>query len=127
MPMYRQPPYDDQNIFAKLLRGEIPSDTVYADERVLAFRDINPQAPVHVLVIPKGRYVSFTDFSADASAEEIVGFWQAVAAVTRQLGLESSGYRLITNMGPDSAQSVPHFHVHILAGLAFSHVMVIPK
>ena len=124
MLTHRLPQYDDQNVFAKILRGEIPSGNVYEDEWALAFHDINPQAPVHVLVVPKGRYVSFADFSAQANAGEMTGFWQAVAAVTRQLGLENSGYRLITNMGPDSAQRVPHFHVHILAGHPFSHALV---
>jgi diadenosine tetraphosphate (Ap4A) HIT family hydrolase len=110
------PPYDDGNIFARILRGEIPNKTVYADEWALAFHDINPQAPVHVLVIPKGKYVSFADFSTAASAEEIAGFTRAVGKVARELGLEASGYRLLANMGEHSGQEVPHFHVHLFAG-----------
>ncbi len=110
------PPYDDTNIFARLLRGEIPARKVYEDEFAFAFHDINPQAPVHVLVIPKGRYVSFADFSASATAQEIAGFWRAVGHVARELGLEATGYRLLTNMGVDGGQEVPHFHVHLFGG-----------
>ncbi|MEM9878993.1 MAG: histidine triad nucleotide-binding protein [Pseudomonadota bacterium] len=109
-------PYDDQNIFAKILRGEIPNKTVYEDDYALAFHDINPQAPVHVLVIPKGRYVSYADFSEHASAELIAGFTKAVGKVARDLGLEEPGYRLLFNAGHDAHQEVPHLHVHILAG-----------
>src|SRR5690242_994082 len=94
------PPYDDTNIFARILRGEIPCKKVHEDQWSLAFHDINPQAPVHVLLIPKGRYCSFADFSANASAEEIAGFMRAVGAVAKQLGLEAEGYRLLANMGP---------------------------
>ncbi|HME27132.1 MAG TPA: histidine triad nucleotide-binding protein [Acetobacteraceae bacterium] len=110
------PPYDDTNIFARILRGEIPNRTVYEDQWALAFHDINPHAPVHVLVIPKGRYVSFADFSAGASAEEIAGFMRAVGKVAKDLGLEAQGYRLLTNMGEHGHQEVPHFHVHLFAG-----------
>src|SRR5690242_8428772 len=109
-------PYDDQNVFAKILRGEIPSKKVYEDDVAFAFHDINPQAPTHVLVIPKGKYVSFADFSADASAEEIAGFMRAVGKVAKDLGLETPGYRLLANMGEHSGQEVPHFHVHLFAG-----------
>jgi diadenosine tetraphosphate (Ap4A) HIT family hydrolase len=109
-------PYDDNNIFARILRGEIPCNKVYEDEFVLAFHDIRPQAPVHVQVIPKGKYISFADFGAKASPEEITGFIRAVALVARQLGIEETGYRGITNMGPDSLQEVPHFHFHLLGG-----------
>jgi diadenosine tetraphosphate (Ap4A) HIT family hydrolase len=109
-------PYDDNNIFARILRGEIPARTVYEDDHALAFHDINPQAPVHVLVIPKGRYVSMADFSRDAPAPLITGFWRAVGTVARELGLEEGGYRLLANAGPDSHQEVPHLHVHIFAG-----------
>ncbi|MHB1305195.1 MAG: histidine triad nucleotide-binding protein [Acidiphilium sp.] len=111
-----KPPYDDGNIFAKILRGEIPCRKVREDEYALAFHDINPQAPLHVLVIPKGRYVSFADFSANATEAEIAGFFRAVGAVARDLGMEDGGYRLLANMGPDSHQEVPHFHVHLFAG-----------
>jgi diadenosine tetraphosphate (Ap4A) HIT family hydrolase len=110
------PPYDDGNIFARILRGELPCRKVHEDEHALAFHDINPQTPVHVLVIPKGRWVSAADFHAAASDAEIAGFWRAVATVARELGLEAGGYRLLTNMGPDGGQEVPHFHVHVFGG-----------
>jgi histidine triad (HIT) family protein len=108
--------YDDDNIFARILRGEIPCDKVFDNDVALAFNDIAPQAPTHVLVIPKGRYVSNDDFSANASDAEIVGFWRAVGDVARLVGADGSGYRILANHGPDSHQEVPHFHVHILAG-----------
>jgi diadenosine tetraphosphate (Ap4A) HIT family hydrolase len=110
------PPYDDSNIFAKILRGEIPSKRIHEDDHAVAFHDIHPQAPVHVLVIPRGRYVSLADFSAQASDAEIAGFWRAVGRVARELGLEGSGYRILSNMGPEGGQEVPHFHVHIFGG-----------
>ena len=110
------PPYDDANIFARILRGEIPAKKVHEDDHALAFHDINPQAPVHVLVIPKGRYVSLADFSAQASEAQIAGFWRAVGKVAKDLGLENAGYRVLTNMGQDGGQEVPHFHVHIFGG-----------
>lgn len=109
-------PYDDQNIFAKILRGEIPNKTVYQDEFALAFHDINPQAPTHVLVILKGAYVSWDDFSAEASDAEIAGFVRAVGKVARDMGLVAPGYRLLANAGTDSHQEVPHLHVHLFAG-----------
>lgn len=108
--------YDPENIFAKILRGEIPCDKVYEDDWVLAFNDIAPQAPVHVLVIPKGAYVSLDDFSAKASAEEIAGLYRAVGEVARRAGVADAGYRTIANTGDDGGQEVPHFHVHILGG-----------
>ncbi len=108
--------YDDDNIFARILRGEIPNDTVYEDAHVLAFRDIRPQAPVHVLVIPKGKYVSADDFGAEAPAELVVAFWRAVSRIAREAGVAAGGYRVIANHGADSHQEVPHFHVHILGG-----------
>lgn len=111
--------YDDQNIFARILRGEIPNDTVAENEHALAFRDIRPQAPVHVLVIPKGRYVSYDDFVANAPDAEIVGFNRLVAEVLRAEGLEldgGQGFRAITNAGPHGVQEVPHFHLHLLGG-----------
>lgn len=108
--------YDDQNIFAKILRGEIPNKTVYEDEFALAFYDINPQAPLHVLVIPKGPYVSFADFSEHAPADLVVGFIRAVGKVAQDLGVEDAGYRLLSNAGHDAHQEVPHLHVHIFAG-----------
>ena len=108
--------YDPQNIFAKILRGEIPCDKIYENGHALAFRDIHPKAPVHVLIIPKGAYVSSSDFSEKASAEEIAGFMRAVHAVAEQTGVLESGYRLIANTGANGHQEVPHFHVHLLGG-----------
>jgi diadenosine tetraphosphate (Ap4A) HIT family hydrolase len=116
MPVSGLGPYDDQNVFARILRGEIPSRRIYEDEWAIAFHDIAPQAPVHVLVIPRGAYVSLADFSTRGSAEEIAGLFRAVGTVARELGLEAPGYRILANMGPDSGQEVPHFHVHILGG-----------
>ncbi|HTZ71342.1 MAG TPA: histidine triad nucleotide-binding protein [Acetobacteraceae bacterium] len=116
MPVSGLGPYDDANIFARILRGEIPCKQVYEDEHALAFHDINPQAPVHVLVIPKGPYVSLADFTADATPEEVGGFFQSVGKVARALGLEEQGYRILANMGGHGHQEVPHFHVHIFAG-----------
>jgi histidine triad (HIT) family protein len=116
MPVSGLPPYDPSNIFARILRGEIPCRKVYEDEVALAFHDINPQAPVHVLVVPKGQYVSLADFSANASDAEIAGFWRAVGKVAKDLALEVSGYRVLTNMGVHGHQEVPHFHVHIFGG-----------
>jgi diadenosine tetraphosphate (Ap4A) HIT family hydrolase len=121
------PPYDDSNIFARILRGEIPCRKVHEDAWALAFHDINPQAPVHVLVIPKGRYCSFADFSATASEAEIAGFIRAVGLVARQLGLEVPGYRLLANAGPDSHQEVPHLHVHLFAGRKLGPMLAPPR
>ena len=108
--------YDSNNIFARILRGEIPCSKVHENEHALAFRDINPQAPVHVLVIPKGAYVSLDDFVATAPAASIAGFFAAVGSIARDLGLDSSGYRILANHGSDSNLEVPHFHVHIFGG-----------
>ena len=108
--------YDDENIFAKILRGEIPCNRVYENDHALAFEDINPQAPTHVLVIPKGAYVSNDDFTARASDAEITGFFRAVGHVARVLGLADPGYRILANTGRDGGQEVPHFHVHICGG-----------
>ena len=116
MPIDATLPYDDQNIFARILRGEIPNRTVYEDQWALAFDDINPQAPVHVLVIPKGAYVSWDDFSANAPEEEIAGFIRAVGHVAREAGLTQPGYRLLANTGLNAHQEVPHLHVHLFAG-----------
>lgn len=116
MPIDPTLPYDDQNIFAKILRGEIPSRKVYEDDWALAFHDINPQAPHHILVIPKGRYVSWDDFSAKAQAEEIAGFVRAVGTVAREAGFVEPGYRLLANIGQHGHQEVPHLHVHVFAG-----------
>lgn len=108
--------YDDNNVFAKILRGELPCKKALETEHALAFHDIQPQAPVHVLVVPKGRYVSMDDFSANASAAEIEGFIRAVGEVARQTGVVESGYRLLANHGRDGRQEVPHFHVHVFGG-----------
>jgi len=116
MPIDPTEPYDDSNIFAKILRGEIPSKTVYEDEHALAFHDINPLSPTHILVIPKGRYVSWDDFSSRASDAEIAGFVRAVGKVARDAGLVEEGYRALANVGFNSGQEVPHLHVHIFGG-----------
>lgn len=112
--------YDDNNIFARILRGEIPNNTVLETQHTLAFRDIRPLAPSHVLVIPKGKYVTFDDFAENASDEEITDFMRSVAKITRAEGLSTgaggSGFRAITNAGNDGVQEVPHFHLHILGG-----------
>ena len=116
MPIDPTLPYDDDNVFAKVLRGEIPSNKVYEDEWALAFHDINPQAPVHILVIPRNAYVSWDDFSQNASAEEIAGFSRAVGHVAREQGLVEPGYRLLVNLGANGGQEIPHLHVHLFGG-----------
>ncbi len=108
--------YDDQNIFAKILRGEIPNKTVLETEHALAFHDIAPQAPIHVLVIPKGPYVCYDHFAQNASDAEIIGFTRAVGEVCKMMGVEENGFRLIANAGEHGVQEVPHLHVHILGG-----------
>ncbi|MFC4271528.1 HIT domain-containing protein [Sneathiella chungangensis] len=108
--------YDNDNIFAKILRGEIPNTTVYEDEAVLAFNDIAPKTPVHVLVIPKRPYIDMDDFSANGSPEEIGHFFIKVGEIARSLGLHDGGYRVVTNNGENAGQIVPHFHVHIMGG-----------
>ncbi len=108
--------YDDGNIFARILRGEIPCDKVFEDEHALAFHDINPQTPIHVLIIPKGPYVSMDDFSSQASDAEIAGLMRAVGTVARDLGALEGGYRILSNTGPDAHQEVEHFHIHVFAG-----------
>ena len=116
MPIDATKPYDETNIFARVLRREIPAKKVYEEDHALAFHDINPQAPIHMLVIPKGPYVSWDDFSGRASAEEIAGFVRAVGHVAREAGLVEPGYRLLANVGVNSGQEVPHLHVHIFGG-----------
>ena len=108
--------YDSTNIFARILRGEIPAKKIHEDNHALAFYDIHPQAKVHALVIPKGAYVSWADFSARASEAEIAALVRAIGLVAKQLGVEESGYRILANHGPDSHQEVPHLHVHIFGG-----------
>ena len=110
------PVYDDNNIFAKILREEIPCDKVYEDDYVLAFNDISPQAPVHILVIPKGKYLSIVDFGSNASAEEITGFYAAVSKIAQEKGIDADGFRSIANTGSNGGQEVPHFHMHLLGG-----------
>lgn len=108
--------YDPNNVFARILRGEIPCKKVYEDQHALAFHDIAPQTPTHVLVIPKGAYVSFDDFSEKASDAEIAGWVRAIGKVARDLGLPADGYRILSNMGRDGHQEVPHLHMHLFAG-----------
>ena len=108
--------YDNTNIFARILRGEIPCKKVYEDQYALAFHDIQPKAPVHVLVIPKGAYTSFVDFSGLATAEEISGFFRAVGKIAKEQGVDAEGCRILSNHGVNGGQEVPHFHVHILGG-----------
>jgi diadenosine tetraphosphate (Ap4A) HIT family hydrolase len=117
-------PYDDNNIFARILRGEIPCNKIYEDDHVLAFHDIHPQAPTHALVIPKGKYISFADFAATAAPEEITAFFRATSAIAKDLGVEETGYRTICNIGPHSHQEVPHFHLHILGGRPLGRMLV---
>ena len=116
MPIDATQPYDDDNIFARILRGEIPTRRVYEDDHAVAFHDIAPQAPVHVLVIPRGRYVSWDDFAARAPDAEIAGFIRAVGNVARAHGLVEPGYRLLANVGGHGGQEVPHLHVHLFGG-----------
>lgn len=108
--------YDKNNIFAKIIRGEIPATKVYEDEQVLAFNDISRAAPTHVLVIPKGEYVNFSDFVFKASSEEVSYFFKKVGEVAKLVKAGESGFRIISNVGSNAHQTVPHFHVHILAG-----------
>ena len=116
MPVDATQPYDESNIFARILRGELPCNKVFEDEHALAFHDINPVAPVHILVIPKGAYVSWDDFSAKAPDSEVTGFVRAVGTVARQQGMEVGGYRLLANTGKRAGQEVPHLHVHLFGG-----------
>jgi diadenosine tetraphosphate (Ap4A) HIT family hydrolase len=116
MPIDPTQPYDENNIFARILRDEIPSKKVYEDDYVLAFHDINPLAPTHILVIPKGPYVSWDDFSEKASDDEIAGFVRAVGRIARDEGLVAQGYRVLANVGMNSGQEVPHLHAHIFGG-----------
>jgi len=123
MPISATDSYDEDNIFARILRGEIPSKKVYENEHALAFHDINPLAPTHILVIPRGPYVSWDDFTARASDEEIAGFVRAVGKVARDAGLVGSGYRLLANTGLNAGQEVPHLHMHIFAGRPLGHML----
>ena len=124
MPVEALGAYDKDNIFARILRGEIPCKRVHETPHALAFHDINPQAPVHVLVIPKGPYRSWADFSSGASEAEIVGFVRAVGEVAKLLELEAPGYRLLANAGLDAHQEVPHLHVHLFGGRPLGPMLV---
>lgn len=117
------PAYDRGNIFARILRGELPCRKVYEDEHALAFHDIQPLAPVHVLVVPKGEWVSMADFYRDAPDAMVLGFWRAVGRTATLLGLDPDGYRAVSNHGPNGGQLVPHFHVHLFGGRVMSHRM----
>ena len=123
MPIDATLPYDDSNIFARILRGELPCRKVYEDEYALAFHDINPQAPIHILVIPKGPYVSWDDFSAKADDTAIAGFIRAVGTVAREAGLAAPGYRLLVNVGGHGHQEVAHLHVHVFGGRQFREMI----
>jgi histidine triad (HIT) family protein len=124
MPVRGLGEYDTNNIFARILRGEIPSRRVFENAFAVAFHDIAPQAPIHVLVIPRGPYISLADFTAKASDADIAGFFRAVAEVARQLDLEAPGYRVLANMGEDSGQEVPHFHVHLFGGKRLGAMLI---
>jgi diadenosine tetraphosphate (Ap4A) HIT family hydrolase len=119
--------YDRNNIFAKILRGEIPCRKIHESDHALAFHDIAPQAKVHALVIPKGAYVSFDDFSAQASEAEIVGLVRAIGKTAEALGVPANGYRLLANHGRDSRQEVPHLHVHIFAGQDLGRMVCVER
>jgi len=108
--------YDTDNVFAKIIRGELPADKVYEDDHVIAIKDINPQAPVHLLIIPKGQYISMTDFSLHASPAEVTALFQTVGMLAQEYGLDSTGYRMITNTGENGGQEVDHLHIHLLGG-----------
>jgi len=116
MPVEALGAYDQNNVFARILRGELPAKQVYADDHALAFHDLNPQAPVHVLIIPRGPWRSWADFSAQASDTEISGYIRAIGHVAKLLGLETPGYRLLANAGLEAGQEVPHLHVHLFGG-----------
>ena len=116
MPIDHTQPYDDGNVFAKILRGELPAKTVHETEHSLAFHDLNPLAPIHVLVIPKGQYVSWDDFSARASDTEIADFVRTIGEVARKVEADTQGYRVLANTGKRAGQEVPHLHVHLFGG-----------
>ena len=115
--------YDQNNIFARILRGELPCTKVYEDEHVLAFNDISPQAPVHVLVIPKGPYVTWDEFSAKASDAELAAFSRAIGEVARRTGVDATGFRVIANNGNHGVQDVQHLHAHVLGGRSLGPIL----
>ena len=120
-------PYNSQNIFAKIIRKEIPCNKFYEDEEVIAFHDINPVAPIHILVLPKGEYISFDDFASKAPADKLANFFQIIQKIANQAGLVENGYRLIMNHGFNASQTVDHFHVHIIAGKALGGLLASDK
>ena len=124
MPVSGLGPYDTTNVFARILRGELPCKRIYEDDFALAFHDIQPRAPIHALVIPKTPHVSLADFTATATPAQIAGFFAAVGKVAKQLGLEEPGYRILANMGANGHQEVPHFHVHIFGGRPLGPMLV---
>jgi histidine triad (HIT) family protein len=124
MPVSGLGPYDPTNVFARILRGELPCKRLYEDDFALAFHDISPRAPIHALVIPKTPHVSLADFTATATPDQIAGFFAAVGKVAKQLGLEDPGYRILANMGANGHQEVPHFHVHIFGGRPLGPMLV---
>lgn len=117
--------YNPQNIFAKILKGEIPCNKLFEDEYALAFHDINPRAPTHILVIPKGPYIHYEDFTTNATEAEIAGFSRAVAKAAKLVGVDGTGYRLISNCGANAHQEVPHYHIHILGGKALGPMLAV--
>lgn len=119
--------YDDSNVFARILRGELPCKKVYENEHALAFHDINPLMPVHVLVIPKGAYENFDRFSAEATPAEQADFIKAIGETARLVGVDANGYRLVSNNGPHGNQEVPHLHVHIFGGRQIRGRMIRPE
>lgn len=119
--------YDSENIFARILRGEIPCNKVYEDDHTLAFHDIAPQAKTHVLVIPKGAYVSMDDFTQNASADEIAALFRTVGKVARDLGVAEEGYRILANIGAFGGQEVPHLHIHIFGGEPLGRMINLPN
>lgn len=121
------PTYDPDNVFARILRGEIPAERVCDSKHSFAFYDISPAAPVHVLVVPRGAYTDFHDFTSRASDEEILDFWKLVNKIAAEQSLIPSGFRLISNIGRDSGQEVPHFHIHMLGGTALGPLLASPK
>ncbi len=122
-----QPSYDSENVFARILRGEIPCRRIYEDEWALAFHDIHPRAPVHVLIVPKGAYVSSADFFSGGSEAEIAGFFRAAGRVAREMGLDVPGYRILANAGGHAHQEVPHFHLHLFGGRPLGPMLVEDK
>jgi len=116
--------YDPNNIFARILRGEIPCKKVYEDNHTLAFHDISPRAPIHILVIPKGAYVSIEDFTANASDAEIAALFRAVSKVAEQAGVAESGWRFLSNIGANGGQEVPHLHIHVFGGRRLGPMLV---